>query len=456
MIDRNSIKVAAVIIATGPGEAMLSNTPTALHKLLGRPLIWYSIEAAQGAIGTKPVILINSAAEMVQSEIGEAAHFAIQGADLGIGPALMEIKSILSGKTDYLLAITASMPLLSSDTLEKVITAHHKSVTQNSPAPALTIATFPSLETSSFNRLNNADDDARISTQETDFYENTTSIYCFTADWLWQAQPRIPSSPAGDNDLLDVAKFAIAEGLAVQTINLDNPDEAIKIDNRIYLAKAETALQQRINERIMLGGVTLIDPLRTYIEPGVEIGIDTVIWPDTYLHGVTRIGENCAIGPNCSIHDTTIGNGCKVVYSVTEEAILEDDVDIGPVAHLRKGTHLAQGVHMGNFGEVKNSYLGPGTKMGHFSYIGDAKIGPGVNIGAGVITANYDGKHKHLTEIGAGAFIGSDTMLVAPLKIGEGARTGAGAVVTKDVPANTLAVGMPARAIRKKEDDDGS
>jgi bifunctional UDP-N-acetylglucosamine pyrophosphorylase/glucosamine-1-phosphate N-acetyltransferase len=156
------------------------------------------------------------------------------------------------------------------------------------------------------------------------------------------------------------------------------------------------------------------------------------------------------------ITNTEIGDRCEITFSVTENAILEDDVDIGPFAHLRKGAHLAQGVHMGNYGEVKNSYLGPGTKMGHFSYIGDAKIGPDVNIGAGVITANYDGRSKHLTEIGAGAFIGSDTMLIAPLKIGAGARTGAGSVVTKDVPPNSLAVGIPARVIRKKEENDGS
>jgi bifunctional UDP-N-acetylglucosamine pyrophosphorylase/glucosamine-1-phosphate N-acetyltransferase len=202
----------------------------------------------------------------------------------------------------------------------------------------------------------------------------------------------------------------------------------------------------------MLSGVTFIDPATTYIEPGVVIGRDATLWPNTYLHGQTIVGEQCTIGPDTIIRDTLIGDRCTVLASVLEQAILEDDVSIGPFGHLRKGAHLAQGVHLGNFGEVKNSYLGPGVKMGHFSYIGDANLGPDVNIGAGTITCNFslDGK-KNSTEIGAGAFIGSDTMLVAPVKIGEGAATGSGAVVTKNVPPHTLAVGVPARAIRKLE-----
>jgi bifunctional UDP-N-acetylglucosamine pyrophosphorylase/glucosamine-1-phosphate N-acetyltransferase len=219
----------------------------------------------------------------------------------------------------------------------------------------------------------------------------------------------------------------------------------------VHLAEASLLLRERINQAWMLAGVTLIDPSTTYIETSVSLGIDTVIWPNTHLRGATQIGENCDIGPNTIIQSTKIGDGCKVRASVLEQAEVEDGVDIGPFAHLRKGAHLASGVHMGNFGEVKNSYLGPGTKMGHFSYIGDATIAEDVNIGAGTITCNFDGKQKHPTVIEEGVFIGSDTMLVAPIKIGKGARTGAGSVVTKDVPPHTLAVGVPARPIRKLE-----
>ena len=200
----------------------------------------------------------------------------------------------------------------------------------------------------------------------------------------------------------------------------------------------------------------MIDPASTYIDASVQIGRDTVIWPNTYLHGSTVIGQDCEIGPNTIIYDTKVGNRCKILSSVLEKAELEDGVDMGPFARLRKGAHLAEGVHMGNFGEVKDSYVGPGSKMGHFSYIGNATIGKDVNIGAGTITCNYDGKHKHPTEIGDNVFIGSDTMLVAPVKIGAGARTGAGAVVTKDIDADTTVVGVPARPLHKSKERDGS
>jgi bifunctional UDP-N-acetylglucosamine pyrophosphorylase/glucosamine-1-phosphate N-acetyltransferase len=201
----------------------------------------------------------------------------------------------------------------------------------------------------------------------------------------------------------------------------------------------------------MLNGVTLIDPASTYIESGVRIGADTIVWPNTYLQGNTSIGQACVIGPNAHIQNSQIGDRCKVFMSVMEGALLENDIDIGPFARLRKGAHLCDHVHMGNFGEVKDSTLGPGVKMGHFSYVGNAQIGAETNIGAGTITCNYDGEKKHPTEIGEGVFLGSDTMLVAPVKLGDYARTGAGAVVTQDIPADALAVGVPARVIRTLE-----
>ncbi|MBC8497109.1 MAG: bifunctional UDP-N-acetylglucosamine diphosphorylase/glucosamine-1-phosphate N-acetyltransferase GlmU, partial [Chloroflexi bacterium] len=215
--------------------------------------------------------------------------------------------------------------------------------------------------------------------------------------------------------------------------------------------EAAVMMQQRINQQWMLAGVTIQDPRSTFIEPSVTIGRDTVIAPNTHLRGETKIGKACILGPNTIILGSQLGDRCEVLSSVVEYAVIEDSVDVGPFGHLRKGAHLADGVHMGNFGEVKNSYLGPGTKMGHFSYLGDTTTGANVNIGAGTITCNYDGADKHPTEIGDDVFIGSDTMLVAPLKIGKGSRTGAGAVVTKDVKDNTLVVGMPARAIGKVE-----
>ena len=200
----------------------------------------------------------------------------------------------------------------------------------------------------------------------------------------------------------------------------------------------------------MRAGVTLVDPASAYVDATVRIGQDTVIYPNTYLQGNTRIGANNVIGPNAILRDSTVGDGCRIEMSVVESAVLEDQVTVGPFAHLRKGAHLAQGVHMGNFGEIKDSYLGPGVRMGHFSYIGDTTIEADVNVGAGTVTCNYDGVDKYPTTIGEGAFIGSGTMLVAPVRVGARARIGAGSVVTHDIPPDATAYGVPARVKQNK------
>jgi bifunctional UDP-N-acetylglucosamine pyrophosphorylase/glucosamine-1-phosphate N-acetyltransferase len=228
--------------------------------------------------------------------------------------------------------------------------------------------------------------------------------------------------------------------------------EIIGVNTREHLAQAEEAMRKRTNRHWMLAGVTILDPSATYIGPDVKLATDTIILPNTHLEGKTVVGSSCRLGPNTIIRDSTLGARCHVEASVVEGAVLEEDVEVGPFAHLRSGAKLHRGVHVGNFSEVKNSTLGAGVKMGHFSYIGDATVGEDVNIGAGTITCNFDGERKHPTEIGNNAFIGSDTMLVAPVRVGRGSRTGAGSVVTRDVPDWAVAVGIPARVIRRLEE----
>jgi len=461
MSDTKSNKIAAVILAGDMGESMRSNTPLVLHPLAGQPLILYTVNATKKAIGDFPFLVIEKDNEQIQQVVDQSAKHIVLDEQKTSAHPLKQTEPLLRNTADYLLVISADMPLLTSTTLEQILAAHHDPVEGLQPPSPITILSFQTLDSQNYPRVIRGEDGTieaisdrtDVSADGLEPAECDAGVYCFTAEWLWQA---LPISSGSEYRLIDMVQMAVADGFPVKSINLTNPIEALRIENRVDLAEAEAILRQRINEDLMLNGVTIIDPSSTYIDAQVEIGLDTVIHPNTYLRGTTRIGEGCTIGPNCFVVDTTIGDRCEIIFSETENAILEDDVDIGPFAHLRKGAHLAQGVHMGNYGEVKNSYLGPGTKMGHFSYIGDANIGPGVNIGAGVITANYDGENKYHTEIGAGAFIGSDSMLIAPLKIGEGARTGAGSVVTKDVPANSLAVGIPARVIRKKEKKDGS
>lgn len=445
-----------VILAAGQGTRMRSTLPKVLHPLLGRPMVFYSLEIVQKATGTKPVLVVGHNAEKVQQTVGDLADYVLQEPQSGTGHAVRMAEPLLRGKTDYVLVTTADMPLLSSETVETIL---REQQSHTGPITMLTILTEAPLDFGRVIRDANGKvraivEAAQASPDQLAIREFNASVYCFSADWLWDSLPRISLSPKGEYYLTDLVEIAAKEGSSIQAIPVDDTTETIGINNRIHLSEAEAKLRERINRKWMLAGVTMIDPGTAYIEPGVSIGQDTVIWPNTYLQGDTVVGDGCVLGPNSIIRDTRLGNGCKVFSSVLEKAILEDGVDVGPFGHLRKGAHLAQGVHMGNFGEVKNSYLGPGTKMGHFSYVGDTTTGPGVNIGAGTITCNYDGEKKHPTEIGAGVFIGSDTMLVAPVKVGDRARTGAGAVVTKDILPDTLAVGVPARSIRKLEKRD--
>jgi bifunctional UDP-N-acetylglucosamine pyrophosphorylase/glucosamine-1-phosphate N-acetyltransferase len=284
--------------------------------------------------------------------------------------------------------------------------------------------------------------------------ELNCAVYCFDGHWLWPHLAQLPLSPKGEYYLTDLVAMAVAEGQVIEALKIRDVTEVLGINDRSHLAQAEAAMRQRINQKWMLEGVTLLAPALTFIDATVEIGQDTIIYPNTYLEGATTIGRQCRLGPNTIVRESTIGNGCTIEASVVEGAVLEEDVDVGPFSHLRKGAHLAQGAHVGNFAEVKNSYLGPGTKLGHFSYLGDATVGQDVNIGAGTITCNYDGRRKHPTIIEDGAFIGSDTMLVAPVRVGAGAKIGAGSVVTHDIPPGSVAYGVPARVrgeVKKEE-----
>jgi bifunctional UDP-N-acetylglucosamine pyrophosphorylase / glucosamine-1-phosphate N-acetyltransferase len=275
--------------------------------------------------------------------------------------------------------------------------------------------------------------------------------YAARAEWLWRHLPDIAPAPSGERYLSLLADMAHAGGNPAVAVEATDPDEVRGINDRIQLAEAEAVLRERIRRQHMVAGVTIADPPSTFIDAGVRIGQDTLLEPGTHLLGETAIGEGCTLGPDTYVRDSVLGDRCAVRYSMVESATLESDIDMGPYSHLRAGSYICSGVHIGNFAEVKGSRLGRNTKMGHFSYMGDAQVGDDVNIGAGTITANYDGERKNETVIGDGAFIGSDTMLVAPVSVGARARTGAGSVVTRDVPEDMVALGAPAR-IRARAD----
>ena len=450
------MKTTPVILAAGQGTRMRSSLPKVLHPLAGLPLVQYSLRAAAAAGLEKPVVIIGHDAEKVRQAVGDRASFALQEQQLGTGHAVRMAEPYLRSNTNYVLVISADMPLLRPQTLAQLV-----EISQANPGP-VTLLTVVQDDSHGFGRiLRNPEgkvqaiiEETQATPQQLASKEVNVGAYCFQADWLWDALARIPLSPKGEFYLTDTVGLAVADGLNVEAIVLTDAEEAIGINTRVHLAEAETILRRRILTQHMLNGVTIVDPLSTYIEVDVQIGQDTVIYPNTHLRGRTVVGEDCRIGPNTIIESSRIGDLCTILAAVLEEAVVDHEVEIGPFAHLRKGAHLGDGVHMGNFGEIKNSFLAPGVKMGHFSYIGDASIGEETNIGAGTITCNFDGKRKHRTEIGANVFIGSDTMLVAPLKIGEGARTGAGSVVTRDVEPFTIVVGVPAHFLKRWEPRD--
>ncbi len=448
------MKVTAVLLAAGQGTRMNSDLPKVLHPLCGKPMIWYCLEAVKKGSTEKPVVIVGYGGEQVRSFVGDAAACVLQEPQLGTAHAALQADSLLKGKTDFVIVTYADMPLLREETFQRLVETQ-----KDNPGP-MSLLTVMAEEPRGFGRIvRNAEGTVKAvveeyvaTPEELAIHELNVGAYCFKADWLWDALHRIPKNPLkGEYYLTDLVDLAVRENLPVKAVRHNDLIETIGINTRIHLAEAEAAMRQRINHAHMLNGVTMVDPTSTYIEMDVTIGKDTVIMPNTYLQGKTQVGEGNVLGPNSVIRDSRIENRCKVLASVLDGAWVEDEVDMGPFARLRSGAHLGKHVHMGNFGEVKDSYLAPGVKLGHFSYIGNATIGANTNIGAGTITCNYDGEKKNPTEIGEDVFIGSDTMLVAPLKIGAGARTGAGAVVTKDIPPDTLAVGVPARAIRKLE-----
>lgn len=449
--------LGVVILAAGQGTRMKSALPKVLHPLAGRPMVLYPIEAARPLTPLPPVLVVGHGAEEVRRAVGESVAYVEQREQLGTGHAVLQARPALEGRADEVLILYGDMPLLTTETLRRVVQARREA------GATVALLTVVAEDPRGFGRVVRGDDgsvlriveEADATEAERAIRELNAGVYACDAAWLWEHLPRLPLRPKGEYYLTDIVEMAVGEGRRVVAVATSDPTEVLGINTRVHLAEAEAALRRRINRRWMESGVTMIDPETTYIEADVVIGPDTVIWPNTFLRGRTRIGARCQIGPSAVIEDSVIGNGCRVFASVVEGAIMEDGSDVGPFSHLRPGARLGAGAHVGNFGEVKNAVLGPGVKMGHFSYVGDAEVGAGANIGAGTVTCNFDGRRKHRTVIGDEAFIGSGTMLVAPVRVGRRAVIGAGSVVTRDIPDRTLAYGVPARERGPVKEDEG-
>ncbi len=458
-----ALDVAAVLLAAGYGTRMKSTLPKVLHPVAGRAMIEWCLEAVRPVAVRRPIVVVGHGSERVRKQIGAGVDFVEQAELLGTAHALQQAAPLLwpsdGAAPDAVVVTYGDMPQLRAETLQALLARFAQARAEEGAAFAM--LTVVRDDAQGFGRVvrqnGNPNGPLQAIVEEVDctseqraLRELNVGIYCFDGDWLRDNLFRIERSRKGEFYLTDLVALAVAGGRPV--VALPAPaDEVDGINTRVHLAQAEAMLRRRIAERHMLAGVTVMDPATTWIDADVQIGPDTVLLPGTLLQGKTTIGAGARIGPHSQLVDAMIGDGCTVAWSVVEQARMDAHSEVGPFGHLRKGAHLGEGVHMGNFGEVKNSYLGAGTKMGHFSYIGDAEIGEETNIGAGTITCNYDGANKHKTKIGRNVFIGSDTMLVAPLVIGEGGRTGAGSVVTHDVAPGELVVGVPARPLPARQ-----
>ncbi len=444
MLDENT---TAVLLAAGQGTRMKSGHPKVLHEILGRPMLAYLIDALKSRGITDILAVIGYQAEKVERALAPyGIRFVIQEPQQGTGHAVQVAMGAVPAECQTVMVLCGDVPLISGKSIDDLYRLHQQS------SAAVTVQTVELPDGAHYGRVVRGADgqvldvlqakDAAHRPEILAIREINTGAYCFDAAFLRQALGELTVSPVtGEIYLTDMIALAHQHGRRVEALLDPDWPSLLGINSRKELAEATHVLKRRINEGHMASGVTLIDPEDTFIGPDVIIGRDTVIYPNVFLEGETVIGENCRIEPQSLIRDSHLADGVVVkMGSVIESSRIGPGADVGPMAHLRPGSELKARVHIGNFVEVKKSVLHEGVKAGHLTYLGDAEVGPGTNVGAGTITCNYDGVKKFRTVIGEKAFIGSNTALVAPVTVGDGAYVGAGSTITQDVPPGKLAI----------------
>ena len=439
-------------MAAGKGVRMRSSTPKVLHRVAGVPLVVYAVNAARHVNPASTMAVVAPASRSdIAAAVGDGVECVEQPDPLGTGQALICALARVPASCKHILLLNGDKPLLRGETVAELAALHQK----RHAAVTLLSATVPAKEAADLGRVQRGARDKPIAVVEAAEARATRAasievnigVYAIDAAWVRDAVASLERHPSGEYYVTDLVGLAVADGKRVEALRMADAEEGIGVKTRALLARAEGAMQTRLRDAAMAGGATLLDPATTYLDATAELAEDVTVHPNTSIRGATRLEAGATVGPNAQIIDSSVGPGATVRAAIVESSTLEAGAHVGPFSHLREGTHLGEGVFVGTHVEVKASRIGRNTHIGHFSYVGNAVVGADVNIGAGTVTCNYDGSAKHVTEIGDGAFIGSDSMLVAPVKVGAGAVTGAGAVVTRDVAPGETVVGVPARVL---------
>jgi len=447
--------LAIVVLAAGKGTRMKSDLVKVLHPVAGTPMLSFTLELARRLHPERLVVVVGFQRDLVRQRFSAPdLLFVGQEEQLGTGHAVAVAGQAFKDYQGKVLILCADVPLLTEGTVRKFLQSH------GDCRATLSVLTASPENPRGYGRIIRGEagellrivEDKDLQAGEDKIREVNTGIYCVEAEFLFSALLSLSTQNAqGEYYLTDIVGKARSQGKKAYAFLAEDSREVMGINTRLDLARANQILWQRIAKRHMLAGVTLMDPQTAYIDRDVEIGKDTVIYPNCYLLGKTSLGEGCVVEPGCKLMDARVGNFATLkAFSVITESVLEDRVTVGPFAHFRPETVLREGSKIGNFVEVKKSVIGRGTKASHLSYIGDATVGEKVNVGAGTIFCNYDGRKKHPTIIEDEVFIGSNTELVAPIKIGRGAIIGAGSTITKEVPPDTLAVSRAKQVHYKK------
>lgn len=435
-----------VILAAGKGTRMKSSRPKVLHELAGRPIIEHVLRTVDGLHANASVVVIGHGADAVRSSLAgrPALQFAVQSPQLGTGHALLQAEQALSGKAGTLLLIYGDVPLLQTNTLTRLV-EHHRANKASATVLTMELAEpygYGRIVRDKKGQIMRIVEERDASGEHRKIREVNSGIYAFDLKPLFRSLHELAADNSqGEYYLTDLIAIYRREKRKVETLELESPDELRGVNSRMDLAELGSTLRARKNREVMLAGATLEDPATTYIDLDVTVGPDTIVGPGVILKGQTTIGEGCEIQAGCRLTNVQVGNRVVVLdHSVLTDSRVSNGARIGPMAHIRPLSEVGENAHVGNFVELKKTVLGRGSKANHLAYLGDTTIGQAANIGAGTITCNYDGVDKHPTVIEDGAFIGSDSQLIAPVKIGAGAYVAAGSSITKDVPANGLGV----------------